>query len=242
MNRKFRTLRAKQNYFESKHPYRSHMTAVKNLDQFGSTAPSITIGSRFQEKHDNGFDQPGPGYYNIYRRSSLNEIPGHIIQKKFGEDQPSITRNADFLPQSNFLPSKGIKIGVRDGFHYDAYNQASEPKFDLGSTLSKQGFTIRPRTAMRTIDESIPGPGQYTLPNNNLKKGISFNRAKSSELWEPKDFDDNPGPGAYNVVTFTKPKKWTERLRVRPLPNSGYVSRPSLLDEITRLSKPASPR
>ena len=217
------------------------MSSVRFSDQFGN-GPSITIGTKIPEKKVTGFESPGPGYYNAYKRSSVSELQGHVIQNKPNNELPSLTRNADFMSQSSILPANGIKIGVRDNISYNIYNQASEPKFNLGSTLSKQGFTIRPRTSLHTIDESIPGPGTYTIPTSENRNGILFSKAKSCELWEAKDLEENPGPGAYDVVSFTKPKRWTERLRVRPGPDSGYVSRPSLLDEIRSLSKPASPK
>ena len=217
------------------------MSSVKLGDQVGS-GPSITIGTKIPEKKVSGFESPGPGYYNAYRKSSVSELQGHTIQNRPNDELPSLTRNADFLTPSSFLPANGIKIGIRDKLSYNRYNQASERKFDLGSTVSKQGFTIRPKTSMRTIDESIPGPGSYSIPTSENRKGISFSKAKSYDLWEAKDLEDNPGPGAYDVVSFTKPKRWAERLRVRPGPDSGYVSRPSLLEEIASLSKPASPK
>lgn len=197
-------------------PMRKFHYIVKDLNQFGGSAPKWSIVTSRHDPRPTD-PTPGPGHYQI--NSSIgNKKSGPLIGEKPEIDYRTVTSEIDFRTRKTFPEIRPMTIGTRSRLQYGHQSEEPrEPVYMMASSFTNpywRGARITERVPERAPDPT-PSPSRYSPINPMLKITPVFSLPRGRDLDIPR-IDDSPGPGTYDlsapVKTYTR---WSERLMVK---------------------------
>ena len=204
-------------------------------DDFGTHSPHWTIPSSRPDPPAPP-DYPGPGQYNIPPDFGVHRknFVGQTIGVKSETNYATITSGIDYTATRVFPEIRRRSISQQSGRHFYDLPQTPAPSYASPGIQAKK-ITIGQKYKEKKPD-TIPGPAEYDVKRADLPTSIQHalprkdlaevrsrsvtvlrNNNNSTPLFTNESVPDTPGPGAYNIIPEMKrPKRWTERLRVKP--------------------------
>ena len=147
------------------------------------------------KKKENKFIIPGPGYYDL-KSSSLDRKGIKINrQKKYLFDR-NLTPGPKYQLNFSSLSKKGIFFKTQTCREKNNLNCIGPGEY-YKEKKKKYKFPFFLTKKFNHKNEILPGPSDYKIKFNNLKKGIKLFKAKKNILQIKNDV--NVGPGDYNI-------------------------------------------
>ena len=204
-------------------------------DDFGTHSPHWTIPSSRTDPPAPP-DYPGPGQYNIPPEIRVNRknFVGQTIGIREETNYATVTSGIDYTSHRLFPEIRRRSISAQSNRHFYDAPVTPAPNYTPPG-LEPKKITIGQRYKERPPD-NIPGPDAYNVKRPDLPTSICYslprkdlgearsrsvtvlrNNTTNTILFNSEPVPDTPGPGAYNVTPeLRRPKRWTERLRVKP--------------------------